>query len=721
MAVADDRAPWSARRAGPWSGRHLIAGATLLLALAYLLVRLWGLDRMLNTDEPFWLGSAGRMFAGLATGDLAATFQLPHPGLPTLWSGVVAYLLAARDFPVVPSQDFYYHSVDVDLRRLGHDPMGLLVGARTVKLLVQAALLSLSAWLLRDLFGPGVALVAGTLIVFEPFLIGHDRFLHIDGMTAIASLAAVLAIGAAAGRSGRRQWMLAGALTAVAILTRFTVGVIVPVAGLLIVLPALLALACRRGAGGVRETSARAAGTLLVYGGTAVAATLVVWPALLVDPMTIADRMWEYSRAAAVEGHELPIFYGGRIVAGDPGPGFYAEAIAWRITPAVVVGILLLIVATAATAARRVRLIPATATPALIALLLFGASYVTVMEFGAKKIDRYMVPVFPILDVLAAIGIVGAAGWLWRGRHRSRRVLSAGLVALLLTIQVGAAWSDRQYGMDYYTPLLGGIDGAQDRMQLGWGEGLDQAAAFILSQPGGATAVVRSQNDPATLLYLLPASTTVLSSNLPGDAWGLDAWSTTDFYVAYLPQWERGLNPLMQDQAVRYPAALTVRIHDVAFARVYDLRTIPPPASMIASLPCRWDYSGRATLLTYRDHMVPSTRAGTSLRDVSLHFLTAAQTPVPVHVRLVPKDPVAGLVPIDLESTLLPAAAAGTVSTVHVQVELPGDRSTDAYWVDVALIDPATSLPIETRLIGGTIPSRLAASATMCPGAGAVD
>ncbi len=692
--------------------------AIMALLAVYLGIRIWGIDRALNTDEPFWLGSSGRMFAGLRDIDLGATFQLPHPGQPTLWAGVVAYLFGARDFPVIDNASFYYHSVHLDLRRIGVDPMDLLVLARIVKLVVQAALLAVSAVLLRRLFGPWVALVAITLLVFEPFQIGHDRFLHIDGMTAVASLAAVLGIGWAAGGTGARRWAIAGALTAIAILARFTVGVLIPVGLLLIVVPALLTFVRRRPLAERQSAVYRAVMITLSFGLATLATTLILWPALLTEPGLVLDRMWGFASNAATAGHELPIFYDGRIVDGDPGSRFYVDALLFRMTPIILGGLALFVLALPV---RRTRRVIRGQWPAITANILFAATYFVVMDAGAKKIDRYILPLFPMMDVLAAIGIVAFAALVWSHRARWRQGAAVALVIALVVPQAAAAWSDRQYGLDYYNPLLGGIDEAQHTLQLGWGEGLDQAAAFILDQPGGETAVVRSQNDPTTILYLMPPTVSVGGSRVEPDARGLHEWATTDYYVSYLPQWERNLQPLMQNQAARYAPLHEVTIHGVPFAYVYDIRTTPPPPLMVNSLTCRWDYSQLATLLTYHDRWAGVPVEGTVRRDLSLHFQSRIGIPLPVHVRLIPKDPATGLTVLDLDTTLQPAVAPGAISSVEVMFDIPDGRSTNDYWVDVSLLNPATGQPIETRLINSLIESRTAASATMCAGAGTVD
>ena len=62
-------------------------GLVIVIAL-YAGVRLLDLDRLVTTDEPFWLGASANFYRALKTGDFANTYQLEHPGVLTMWGGV---------------------------------------------------------------------------------------------------------------------------------------------------------------------------------------------------------------------------------------------------------------------------------------------------------------------------------------------------------------------------------------------------------------------------------------------------------------------------------------------------------------------------------------------------------------------------------------------------------------------------------------------------------
>lgn len=57
------------------------------------------------------------------------------------------------------------------------------------------------------------------------------------------------------------------------------------------------------------------------------------------------------------------------------------------------------------------------------------------------------------------------------------------LSSFILLIQGGMLWLNSPYYFTYYNPLVGGAAGAARLMTVGWGEGLNEAAAYLETQP----------------------------------------------------------------------------------------------------------------------------------------------------------------------------------------------------------------------------------------------
>src|SRR5207237_9147416 len=108
--------------------------------------------------------------------------------------------------------------------------------------------------------------------------------------------------------------------------------------------------------------------------------------------------------AEGEEPHMQGNFFMGR-EDDSPGPLFYPVALALRLTPWTLLGLLLLPIAW-----RRLRaMAPARRDLALLALYVIV--FVAAMSLFPKKFNRYIEPVFPALDILAAVGLMGIEDW----------------------------------------------------------------------------------------------------------------------------------------------------------------------------------------------------------------------------------------------------------------------------------------------------------------------
>src|SRR5688572_3806130 len=83
--------------------KALTLGQRLLLSLGLALL-LWlprglELDHFVAVDERSWLTRSGNFYLALASGDWAATFQRYHPGVTTMWLGMLGFLWQYPDYP----------------------------------------------------------------------------------------------------------------------------------------------------------------------------------------------------------------------------------------------------------------------------------------------------------------------------------------------------------------------------------------------------------------------------------------------------------------------------------------------------------------------------------------------------------------------------------------------------------------------------------------------
>lgn len=169
--------------------------AILVIAILYLGVRLLDLDRVVTTDEPFWLGRSGNFYRALMTGEMEYTYQMAHPGVMTMWAGSLAYLIRFPEYADLAAGNMQVpYGIELHLRNFGQNPLDLMVAAKVSKLIMQTIFFTVSIMLLQKLVSVEVVLLAGVLLVFSPILSGFDSALHVDGLFTAIVLAAIAAV-----------------------------------------------------------------------------------------------------------------------------------------------------------------------------------------------------------------------------------------------------------------------------------------------------------------------------------------------------------------------------------------------------------------------------------------------------------------------------------------------------------------------------------------------
>ena len=325
----------------------------------------------------------------------------------------------------------------------------------------------------------------------------------------------------------------------------------------------------------------------IVWGAIATATFVLLWPSMWVSPLGTLARMGvEMERY--VEGHVNPNYFMGRVVS-DPGIVFYPIAYLFRSTPATLIGLL---AAGVAVLRRKEPFDRPLVRRTVLGLTIFSLVFIALMTIPAKKFDRYILPAFLALDVVAAFGWVALAQaiarWTTRRRGATGDASSAsgqpvtwqrGILIPIVVIFVGLAplhgfftALHAPYYLTYFNPLVGGSLTAPTAMIVGWGEGLDQAADWINRQPGAENmrAVAWYADGPFSYLFKGKAVSMGYSSPL--------AWLDVDYAVTYVNQWQR---QLPSPEAIRYfqsqKPVYTVRSGGIELANVYDMKDVLLP------------------------------------------------------------------------------------------------------------------------------------------------
>ncbi|NJN99745.1 MAG: hypothetical protein HC875_39415 [Anaerolineales bacterium] len=332
---------------------------------------------------------------------------------------------------------------------------------------------------------------------------------------------------------------------------------------------------------------------ILTWGLVSLVTFVLLWPAMWVDPLGTVQRMLSETVGKVEEGH-LVYFFGQPTL--DPGLWFYPYVIPFRLTPITLIGTLIsliLLFPKVSALAWSVNISqPDQNTPSKSFYVLRFTFYVlwlfflSLLLFGIlspKKQDRYLLPLFPLLDLLAAAGWIGlfklVQYYLLRQKISSLSLLPTpysllpiSFSLLLLFLHFIPVITYYPYYLTYFNPLMGGPVRAAQTTLMGWGEGMELAAAYLNQKPDAGRLYVASTPSQTLLPYFAGTGENFYTNDIAFRA---------DYVVLYLAQMQR-LAPSPEIVAyfqAQQPEKI-ITIHDVPYAKIY-----PGPKLILADTP----------------------------------------------------------------------------------------------------------------------------------------
>jgi hypothetical protein len=562
MAKTTERVSWLLKR-------DVIVGA-LLFFLA-LVPRAIGLNVFLTTDEPIWIRRTLSFFVALLERDYMGTAVHYKPGVTTLWSGVLGfvanYLLQANARPgdladfvraMLPAQP-----VSVDYLAFVRFPTVLLTSACVVGIY----------FFTGKLFNQRIAFLSAILLALDPYYLAHSRVIHQDALMTSFMVLSVLSFLVYLDRG--RSWLyliFSGMMAGLAFLTKSPSLFLGPYLGAL-----ALAIYLTR----VRKSRVLEWQGLVLLGGElalwlliACLLFILLWPAMWLDPLNTVAEVISKAMTRVANPYGKDNFFMGHPVS-DPGLLFYPVVTLFKLTPLTLSGLLAFLgFWLKGLRGRQNR--PLTSRQLYsLALVVYAASFTLIISLGADKSDRYNLPVFPALDILAAVGLYDLAGQI--KSLVSRRLPSAKgwpggslwamSLLLVLTLQGGSTLAHYPYYLSYFNPLLGGGSQAARTIMVGWGDGLDEAAHYLNNKESATELKAASWYYGSFAPFFVGQSWPLTKGNL--------YWQDVDYAVLYLNGVQRLLpNPDIVGYFRSLEPEHTVHFRGLEYAWIYK---VPKP------------------------------------------------------------------------------------------------------------------------------------------------
>ncbi|MGQ9503170.1 MAG: ArnT family glycosyltransferase [Anaerolineae bacterium] len=471
-----------------WSIIPLV-GALTVLVIALVPRVLW-LDAFATADEAKWVYRSAQFLLALWRGDLAGTAVNLTPAVTTTWMGALGlsafYVLGKTGSPATLTgwlATLPEFRVELDMLVAVRWPMALLGSGAVVGLYMLA----------RRLVDARVAFLFGVLLALDPQLIALTRVLGHDAPAGLATGLALFAYLVAWRQETRHKWLgwlvVSGMLGGIALLSKASTFFLIPfLAAVGVTLTPYLggeditrmSTRCHHCWQSVRQRLRDGLVGWLVWCGVAGVVFIVLWPAAWQQPIAMLYAVLHNALLSATRTNPL-IAEDGEVVP-QLGLLYYPVYALFKLSPLALLGLAIWLAVTSVALYRGARTLRSgRLTYDEGVLCVFVILFTGFMTLGGKRSHRYILPVWPALYLLAAIGLFHLGRIL--ATMRRMRVAKWTVVGLLGALLILPAGVTAPYYLSYHNPLVGGALVAPHLIKIGWGEGLDAVGRWLQARP----------------------------------------------------------------------------------------------------------------------------------------------------------------------------------------------------------------------------------------------
>ncbi len=378
----------------------------ILTLLLFFIPRVVGLGADIsNSDALRWHRRSQYFLEALKAGDLKSTYQHYQPGITLMWlnavvkQAVFSYQLFTTGNPqTLENADFFpiLHAIS-KLSLLG----------------VLGILLVFQAVLIRQLFSDQTALVYVFLVAIEPYLVGIDRWFHLTSLETYLAFVTFLTLLYWTKVQKPKLIPISAGFFALSVLSKLTSLILTPLFLLIFI---------------NNYFRTKQVKPFFVFAGVSLATFIILFPAMWVSPVLVVQKLYDAIFNAV--GSDVTI------TSDSLQNSFYLMTLLFKMSPFTLLVIVLCWL---------------NGTKVKHGFYIFGyfLVYLVFLTLASKKIDRYVISLFPPLLLVAAISLANLSS------NKGLLLKFAGVLFL-----VSVFITTKNVFSAYYSPVFGGTGSA---------------------------------------------------------------------------------------------------------------------------------------------------------------------------------------------------------------------------------------------------------------------